>query len=138
MNTEILETTISPESVASRNLFTAATPTSTGDVTELETTLEVTVNFNDDDHARWQALVDDGMPANYAYALISDARTARHDENYLLTILNDADKPAASTFNATYGKGKAWKANHRVQAADYEQGYARVIHAKVRIIFDRK
>lgn len=132
MNNAPLELALSAESVASGNLFTHATPESTVIVTEPDTTLEVTVSFNDDDHARWQGLVDQGMPANYAYALISDARNARHDENYRLTVMaGKPTQPTMATFKATYGKGKAWKPNHRVQAADCPEAYVRIIQGRL-------
>ncbi len=57
-------------------------------------------------------------------------RTERTD--WTLLELDTQDRPDARGFQAAYGQPKAYRANHRVQAADCQEAYARVIHRRTR------
>jgi hypothetical protein len=136
MTTDYMPQALTLDDIASGNLFPTVSIRHEDIASEPDSTQEVSVSFHEDDHARWQGLVDNGMPEGIAYRTISDGIGRRKDtDTYRLTVI-DAPKNLPPhmqpTFGSTYGIGRNWKPRHRVQAADCPEAPAHIINRKLR------
>ena len=134
MSTDYMPRALTTDDIQSGNLFPTVNVTSTVQA-EPDSTLEVSVGFHEDDHARWQGLVDNGMPQGIAYRVIEDGIGRRKDSDTFRLTRIDADENLPPhmqpTFGSTYGNARSWKPRHRVQAADAEAP-VHIINRKLR------
>ena len=135
MTTDYMPRALTSEDIQTGNLFhlVDAEEATTG---KRSSTHEESAPLADSDHDRWQAMVDNGMPAGIAYRIIQDGIERRKaTDTYRVTVIEAPENmPPHSTseFNSSYGTGKAWKPRHRVQAADCPDAPAHIINRKLR------